>query len=221
MSTAADQHLDRFVCRKHRGEIAVAGGPIYEDALVYAGQAAGPSGQATGYRGYLVAEPKRHAAGWEDLTNQEAEALGRLLSRLCGALRATEGAEHVYLADLGDPVLHMHVHLLPRYLGHAHSSHRLEQQRRAPARRQTHQHLPHGIGLGHRRGEGIGVQVGNRSREAPRILSGTRRQAICRLTHACILSVDLLRSEQVELSGEIRTPSCRPGFHHRLLAPAR
>ncbi len=117
MSTAADQHLDCFVCRKHRGEIAVAGGPIYEDALVYAGHAAGPSGQATVYRGYLFAEPKRHAAGWEDLTNQEAEALGRLLSRLCGALRATEGAEHVYLAVLGDHVPHLHVHLLPRYPG--------------------------------------------------------------------------------------------------------
>jgi len=117
MSTSAGGQAECFVCRKHRGEIALPGGAIYEDALVYAGHAAGPPGQGTVYRGYLIAEPKRHAAGWEDLTADEAAALGRLLARLCRALRESEGAEHVYMAVLGDHVAHLHVHLLPRYPG--------------------------------------------------------------------------------------------------------
>jgi histidine triad (HIT) family protein len=117
MSAPSDPPMECFVCRKHRGEIVVAGGAIYEDALVYAGHAAAPPGQATVYRGYLIAEPKRHAPGWEDLTAAEAAALGQLLSRLCRALRTSEGAEHIYLAVLGDRVPHLHVHLLPRYPG--------------------------------------------------------------------------------------------------------
>lgn len=117
MSRATEEHPECFVCRKHRGEIAITGGPIYEDRLVYAGHAAGPPGTATAYRGYLIAEPKRHAAGWEDLTEQEAETLGRLLTQLCRALRTTEGAEHIYLAVVGDHMPHLHVHLLPRYPG--------------------------------------------------------------------------------------------------------
>jgi diadenosine tetraphosphate (Ap4A) HIT family hydrolase len=117
MGAGADQHPDCFACHKHSGEIAVTGGPIYEDALVYAGHAAEPPGRTTVYPSYLIAEPKRHARGWEDLTDQEAAALGQLLARLCRALRATEGTEHIYVAVLGDHVPHLHVHLLPRYPG--------------------------------------------------------------------------------------------------------
>ncbi|MDH5362623.1 MAG: HIT family protein, partial [Aigarchaeota archaeon] len=50
---------DCFVCRKHRGEITLPGGAIYEDPLVYAGHAQIREGQTTAYLGYLMAEPKR------------------------------------------------------------------------------------------------------------------------------------------------------------------
>jgi hypothetical protein len=35
MTTLKEDSSDCFVCRKHRGEIGVPGGAIYEDALVY------------------------------------------------------------------------------------------------------------------------------------------------------------------------------------------
>ena len=67
---------DCFVCRKHRGETRTPGGPIYEDALVYAGHADIPDGHTTVYLGYLLVEPKRHAPGLADLTDAEAQAVG-------------------------------------------------------------------------------------------------------------------------------------------------
>lgn len=105
---------DCFICRKQRGEVAIPGGPIYEDDLVYAGLG---EGQETGYLGYLMAETRRHVPGLPDLTDAEAAALGVLVARLSRALRAAEGAEHVYAFVLGDGVPHVHVHVVPRYPG--------------------------------------------------------------------------------------------------------
>jgi diadenosine tetraphosphate (Ap4A) HIT family hydrolase len=108
---------DCFVCDKHRGEVAVPGGAIYEDERVYAGHTQIRPGQVTAYLGYLMAEPKRHAPGLADLTDVEAQALGLLVARLSRALVAAEGAEHVYAFVLGDEVPHVHVHVVPRYPG--------------------------------------------------------------------------------------------------------
>jgi diadenosine tetraphosphate (Ap4A) HIT family hydrolase len=109
--------MDCFVCRKHQGEIVVPGGTIYQNDLVYVGHAQIADGQSTAYLGYLMVEPKRHAAGLADLTDEEAAALGLLVSRLSRALKVSEGAEHVYAFVLGDHVAHLHVHLVPRYPG--------------------------------------------------------------------------------------------------------
>jgi len=109
--------MDCFVCRKHQGEIVVPGGAVYQDELVYAGHVQIGEGQSAAYLGYLMVEPKRHAAGLADLTDEEAQALGLLVSRLSKALKASEGAEHVYAFVLGDHVPHLHVHVVPRYPG--------------------------------------------------------------------------------------------------------
>lgn len=108
---------DCFVCRKHRGETATLGGPVYEDELLYAGHIAFAPGTGTAYLGYLMVEPRRHAPSLADLTVEEAQALGLLVSRLSRALKECEGAEHVYAFVLGDHVPHLHVHLVPRYPG--------------------------------------------------------------------------------------------------------
>jgi diadenosine tetraphosphate (Ap4A) HIT family hydrolase len=106
-----------FVCDKHRRGPDVQGGVIYEDDLVYAGHAH-PVGDRDAYLGYLIAEPKRHVVGLGDLTDDEAAALGRLVSSLAHALQAVEGAEHVYSFVFGDgQVRHLHVHVVPRYPG--------------------------------------------------------------------------------------------------------
>lgn len=117
MSAPEQQPTDCFVCRKHRGEVSIPGGAIYEDDLIYAGHAQIREGESTAYLGYLLVEPKRHAPGLADLTDAEAQALGLLAARLSRALKASEGAEHIYAFVLGDLVPHVHIHVVPRYPG--------------------------------------------------------------------------------------------------------
>ena len=109
--------LDCFVCRKHRGEISIPGGAIYEDDLVYASHVQIPEGQATAYLGYLMVEPRRHAAGLADLTDAEAQAMGLMVTRLSRALTAVMEAEYIYSFVLGHRAAHLHVHVVPRYPG--------------------------------------------------------------------------------------------------------
>lgn len=105
-----------FVCDKHRQGDAAQGGVLYQDELVYAGHVHAMRGP-TAYAGWLLVEPKRHAAGLADLTDEEAAAVGRLATRCARALKDGVGAEHVYAFVYGDGVPHLHVHLAPRYPG--------------------------------------------------------------------------------------------------------
>jgi histidine triad (HIT) family protein len=108
---------DCFVCRQHRGEELVPGGSIYEDDLVYVGHAYHPERNPEPYLGHVLVEPKRHAFGFADLTEEEAAAVGVTITRVSRAVRESEGAEHVYLAVVGHHSPHLHVHLVPRYPG--------------------------------------------------------------------------------------------------------
>ena len=96
MSTHEQQPADCYICRKHRGEITIPGGAIYEDDLLYAGHIKIDEQQPT-YLGYLMIETKRHTPGLAELTDAEAQAIGLLAARLSRALKASEGAEHVYM----------------------------------------------------------------------------------------------------------------------------
>ncbi len=109
------QTAECFICQKHRGEVNIPGGAIYEDHIVYAGHIR--TDQGSTYLGYLIAELKRHAPGLAEQTNEEAQALGLLVARLSRALKASEGAEHVYLFVFGDHASHLHMHIVPRYPG--------------------------------------------------------------------------------------------------------
>lgn len=115
--TEMQRPTDCFICRKHRGDVSVPGGAIYEDELIYAGHAQLRDGHTTAYLGYLMVETKRHAPGLADLNDDEAQALGLMAARLSRALKVSEGAEHVYAFVLGDGVPHLHIHLVPRYPG--------------------------------------------------------------------------------------------------------
>ncbi len=108
---------DCFVCRKHRGEVEVPGGVVYEDDLVYVSHQAMDNGRPTAYPGVFFVEPMRHAPGMADLTDAEAERIGLLTSRLARALQATEEVERTYTAVLGHHVDHLHVWVFPRYRG--------------------------------------------------------------------------------------------------------
>ncbi|HZY46143.1 MAG TPA: HIT domain-containing protein [Anaerolineae bacterium] len=115
MRDTIQQDPNCFICRKHRGEISIPGGAIYQDDLVYAGHAQIREGQITTYLGYLMVEPKRHADTLADLTDEEAQALGLLITRLSRALIATENAERVYLFVINELVHHVHFHVVARY----------------------------------------------------------------------------------------------------------
>ncbi len=106
-----------FVCQKHRGEIEIPGGTIFEDDLVYSSHRILDPGQDSTYPGVLFVEPKRHVPGMAGLTRPEAERVGLLTSLLAGALESCEGAEHTYVEVLGHHVSHLHVWLVPRYPG--------------------------------------------------------------------------------------------------------
>jgi diadenosine tetraphosphate (Ap4A) HIT family hydrolase len=108
-------NADCFICSKHRGDISIPGGVVFEDDLVYASHSMISQGQYKAYLGYLIIEPKRHVAGLEKLNKQESESLGVLISRLSQALIASEDAEHIYLFVLGHHSTHLHYHLVPRY----------------------------------------------------------------------------------------------------------
>lgn len=106
-----------FVCRKHRGQVSVPGGAIYEDELIYVSHAALWGEETDHYLGHLFVEPRRHVAELGDLTAAEAQQVGLFTSRLARALAKTEKVEHVYSFVIGDGVPHLHVHVIGRYPG--------------------------------------------------------------------------------------------------------
>ena len=74
--------VECVVCRKHRGEVAVPGGTIYQDHLLFVSHAQLWDEEQTHYLGHVFVEPQRHVAGLTDLTAEEAGALGVYTSRL-------------------------------------------------------------------------------------------------------------------------------------------
>jgi histidine triad (HIT) family protein len=117
MAGPSSPATDCFVCRKHRGEVSVPGGAVYQDDLLYAGHASIPAEEGVAYLGSLLVEPRRHVPGLADLTDAEAQRLGLLITRLSRALIVSAGAEHVYLFVFGHHVPHLHVWVVPRYPG--------------------------------------------------------------------------------------------------------
>ncbi|MFQ5578500.1 MAG: HIT family protein [Anaerolineae bacterium] len=106
-----------IVCQKHRGEVALWGGPIYKDAAIFVSHAQQWGRAADVYLGHLFIEPKRHVAELADLSEAEAQAIGLFTTRLARALMQTQGAEHVYAFVIGDGAPHVHVHVIGRYPG--------------------------------------------------------------------------------------------------------
>ncbi len=106
-----------LVCRKHRGGVAVPGGTIFEDDLIFISHAQLFGEEKDHYLGHVFVEAKRHVPELADLTKQEAQAIGLYVSRVAKALLQTEGMEHVYSFFIGDGVPHVHVHVIGRRPG--------------------------------------------------------------------------------------------------------
>ena len=108
---------DCIVCRKHRGEIQMPGGVIYQDDLLYISHAQIRDGETKAFLGTLFIETKRHADAMEDLTEEEAAAVGRMARKLSGALKAATRADHIYLFRFGHHVEHFHLWIVARHPG--------------------------------------------------------------------------------------------------------
>jgi histidine triad (HIT) family protein len=105
--------MDCLFCQIPAGQVPVPGGMIYEDDLVCACHYA-QSGTPE-YLGYVVAQPKRHARTFADLSDCEARAMGLLIARLARALDECCGAERAYMEFYGEVTPHLHVFLTARY----------------------------------------------------------------------------------------------------------
>lgn len=72
--------------------------------------------------GHALIVPKRHIASWFDSTDDERAQIFSLLDDVRDQVRRTHSAEgfNIGINDgpaAGQTVLHLHVHLIPRYVG--------------------------------------------------------------------------------------------------------
>jgi diadenosine tetraphosphate (Ap4A) HIT family hydrolase len=108
---------DCLICQEHRLEVALPGDHlVVTDEVIAFHLPPWPPTAVDVYLGYLMVTPRRHVAGFADLTDSESAAMGVAIQRLSRALEVL-GAERAYLAVIGHGVAHLHVHLLPRWPG--------------------------------------------------------------------------------------------------------
>lgn len=99
------------LCLKHRGEGPLVGPVVYADHLVLV------SHRAAGSLGYLYVDSRRHVPSLDGLSDEEAEAVGRITVRLARALRRELDVEAVHTATAGLGVAHFHQHVFVRHVG--------------------------------------------------------------------------------------------------------
>jgi diadenosine tetraphosphate (Ap4A) HIT family hydrolase len=92
------------------------GGALWEDANAVAFHLPPTEGNPKPYLGHLMVFTRRHVDHLGDLTESEAESVGRASRALAAALRE-EGVERVHVAVIGLGAAHFHEHLYPRYPG--------------------------------------------------------------------------------------------------------
>ncbi|KPK16090.1 MAG: diadenosine tetraphosphate hydrolase [Myxococcales bacterium SG8_38] len=90
---------------------------VYEDALVYAFLDIGPLSF-----GHTLVIPKEEAATLDQLSDESAAAIGRVLPRLCRAIKAVTGTEQFNILQNNGPmahqaVFHVHFHIIPKPSG--------------------------------------------------------------------------------------------------------
>lgn len=95
-----------------RGEIPAH--KVYEDDLVLAFLDVGPLS-----RGHTLVIPKEPAATLDQLSDESAGAIGRVLPRLCRAVKQVTGCEAYNVLENNGPlahqaVFHVHFHIIPK-----------------------------------------------------------------------------------------------------------
>ncbi len=67
--------------------------------------------------GWTIVDLVRHAATLDELSPEEAGALGVLVAQAAAAIRAATSCERVYVLAFAEAARHVHVHLVPRHEG--------------------------------------------------------------------------------------------------------
>ena len=103
---------DSVFCRIMRGEIRCH--RVYEDSLVFAFLDINPIAE-----GHTLVVPKEPATTLDQLSDESAAAIGRVLPRICRAvMQATGTAAYNVLQNNGalahQAVMHVHFHIIPR-----------------------------------------------------------------------------------------------------------
>ncbi|MEN0021484.1 MAG: HIT family protein [Planctomycetota bacterium] len=88
---------------------------VYEDDLVFAFLDIGPLS-----RGHTLVIPKEAKATLDELSDESAAALGRVLPRLCRAVCKATGAKAYNVlqnngAEAHQAVMHVHFHIIPAF----------------------------------------------------------------------------------------------------------
>lgn len=95
-----------------RGEIPCH--KVYEDDLVFAFLDIGPLS-----KGHTLVIPKEPAATLDQLSDESSAAIGRVLPRLCRAIKKVTGVEQFNVLQNNGPlahqaVFHVHFHIIPK-----------------------------------------------------------------------------------------------------------
>ncbi|MBN1609729.1 MAG: HIT family protein [Polyangiaceae bacterium] len=95
-----------------RGEIPAQ--RVYEDAHVFAFLDIAPLSE-----GHILVIPKEVAATMDALSDESAAAIGRVLPRLCRAVRSATGCQDYNIlqnngAAAHQAVMHVHFHIIPK-----------------------------------------------------------------------------------------------------------
>ena len=88
---------------------------VYEDEYVLAFLDIAPLS-----RGHVLVIPRERAATMDELSDDSAAALGRILPRLCRAVMSATGCTAYNLlqnngAEAHQAVFHVHIHIIPRF----------------------------------------------------------------------------------------------------------
>ena len=87
---------------------------VYEDDLIFAFLDIGPLSF-----GHTLVIPKEEVATLDELSDETAAAIGRVLPRLCRAIKAVTGTEQFNVLQNNGPmahqaVFHVHFHIIPK-----------------------------------------------------------------------------------------------------------
>jgi diadenosine tetraphosphate (Ap4A) HIT family hydrolase len=107
---------DCLICAKHRGEGPLVGPMVWADEhLLISHRPVGADG--TTVLGYLYVETRRHVPYLTDLSDDEAELIGRAVRRAALGLRTELDADLVFSAIIGTGIAHFHQHVFVRHTG--------------------------------------------------------------------------------------------------------